>query len=141
MLSPNAMKRVDGRLGRRVTWTDSVQLALCPAASCALHVTVAVPGANEEPAAGEQFFVIGADPPDVIGAGNWTGTGSPLGDSAVTFAGHVMVRVSLGPLGECPLQVAAATQNSSSTARARTPALTLATDRETMNGGRLSKMI
>jgi len=65
-----------------------------------VQVTVVSPVENDDPAAGLHVVVNGGDPPETLGAGNWTGTGEPSGDSAETFDGQVMVGPLAGPFGE-----------------------------------------
>jgi hypothetical protein len=119
----------------RVTSTGTVQVAVRPAESCAVQVTVVSPVENNEPAAGSHVVVSGGDPPVTVGDGNCTGTGEPFGDSAETFDGHVMVGPLAGPLGECPPHaVAAAHARNTSTVRARTPARRLAAKKDDIKG-------
>jgi hypothetical protein len=88
-LSPNAMKRVFCSLGAGVTFTRNPHVPTRPRASVEVQVTAVEPTGNEEPAAGRQPTVTGADPFVGTGAGYATDTGPSVADVRVMSAGQV----------------------------------------------------
>ena len=92
MLSPNAMNFVTASCGGLVTVTANAQVAnWLAAALVAVHPTVVVPTANDDPDAGVHVVWIGGVPPWAVGAGHVTATGWPVVDTAVCAAGQVSV--------------------------------------------------
>jgi len=77
------------------TVTEKLQLAVRPAASVAVQVTVVVPAGRTDPLGGLQTTVTPGQLSEAVGVGKVTAVvvvgGQSTAETAVTLAGHVIV--------------------------------------------------